>query len=256
MKFLLVTDLHYSDKPVGENNRYHGESLPKLKYILDEFAGGCEFAVCLGDIADSFEGYKPIEQGLQEIIDLTKEYDLPFYTTFGNHDTALDKRDFIRITGMPDRYYSFETEEYLCLVPDTCMNSKDEPYPKKEILWAECYMDDEQLSWMREKIENSSKPVVVLTHVLLTAGETDEVDHILNNADEVQKILLANEEKIALVCCGHYHWGMSEKIGSIPALTFKALCTGEAVTCAVVEVNGMNITVKGFGDEEDRSYER
>ncbi len=256
MKFLLVTDLHYSDKPVGEPNRYHEESLPKLKFILDNYARGCEFAVCLGDIADSFEGYKPQEQGLNEIIGLTKGYDLPFYSTFGNHDTSMDKRDFIRITGMPGRYYSIESEEYLFLMLDTCMNSKTEPYPAEEIFWPECYIDDEQLSWMREKIEAADKNVVVLTHILLTAGETDEEDHILNNADEVQKILLDNEEKIALVCCGHYHWGMSEKIGSIPAITFKALCTGEAVTCAVVELDGMNIKIKGFGDEEDQSYER
>ncbi len=258
MKFLLTTDLHYSDKPVDENNRYHGISLAKLKTAIENYSSGCEFIACLGDIVDCFEGCKSQEQGLIELGELIKNYPLPFYATFGNHDTAMEKRDFMRLAGMPDRYYSFETETHLCLMLDGCMNSKSEPYPQTEIVWTDCYIDGEQLCWLKEKLENSEKPVVIFSHIVLRPDTTDGLDeeerlyldkHILNNSDEVTEILLANQEKIPAVFCGHYHTGLISKIGSIPFVIFKALCMGEAVTCAEVEITENGVKITGHGDE-------
>ncbi len=245
MKFLVVTDLHYSDKPAGSNNRYHAMSLDKVKTALESYSDGCEFAVCLGDVVDSFDGYKPQTQGLTEMREMLSGFDIPFYTTFGNHDTALDKNEFMQLTGMEGRYYSFETDGYLCLMLDSCMNSKDIPYPEKEIIWTDCYVDDEQLDWMKSKIACSSKPVVVMTHALLSGDE----DHTINNADEITDILMEYEDKIAAVFCGHYHDGLQSKIGSIPYVVFKALCMGEALTCAVVEIEDSLVKVTGYGDE-------
>lgn len=249
MKFLVVTDLHYSDKPTGANNRHHAMSLGKLRAAIESYSDGCEFIVCLGDMVDSFEGYKTQTQGLTEIRELLSGFDIPFYPTFGNHDTALDKREFMRLAGMQGRYYSFETDEYLCLMLDSCMNSKSEPYPEKEIIWTDCYVDDEQLAWMKDKIEESSKPVVVMTHALVSPGTTGDEDHVINNADEITDILLELEDKIAAVLCGHYHNGHSAKIGSIPYVVFKALCMGTATTCAVVEINDGKVIITGYGDE-------
>lgn len=249
MKFLLVTDLHYSDKPVGDNNRYHDMSLNKVRSAIEKYSDGCEFIACLGDIVDSFDGYKPQTQGLTEMREMLDGFGIPFYPTFGNHDTALDKREFMRLIGMQGRYYSFETDEYLCLMLDSSMNSKDEPYPEKEIKWTMCFVDDEQLGWMREKIASSEKPVVVMTHALVSQGNTDDEDHIIINADEITDILFEYEEKIAAVFCGHYHMGHSAKIGSIPYVVFKALCMGTAVTCAVVEINDGKVKITGYGDE-------
>ncbi len=256
MKFLSVTDLHYSDRPTGSDNRCRSQSLKRLKAALDSHSAECDFAVCLGDVADGLEGFLPQEQGFNQTAELVRSYSLPFYFTFGNHDTSMDKRDFMRIFGMPGRYYSFETDSHLCLMLDTCMNSKDEPYPPKEIFWPECYIDDEQLAWLEEQIKASEKPVVIFTHILLTAGETNEEDHILNNADEVQAILLKYEDKIAATFSGHYHWGMSEKIGSIPAITLRSICMGENNTFAVIEIEGKTVKINGFGDEESREYKR
>jgi len=249
MKFLVVTDLHYSDKPTGNNNRYHAMSLDKVRQAIESYSDGCEFIVCLGDIVDSFEGFKPQIQGLTELRDMLDSFGIPFYPTFGNHDTALDKRDFMRLIGMKDRYYSFETEEYLLLMLDSSMNSKTEPYPQKEIIWTQCYVDDEQLSWMRDKISSTDKKVVVMTHALISPGTTDDEDHIILNADEITDILFEYEDKIAAVFCGHYHNGHSAKIGSIPYVVFKALCMGTATTCAVVEINDGKVIITGYGDE-------
>ncbi len=245
MKFLVVTDLHYSDKPAGDNNRYHALSLSKVKNAIESYSDGCEAVVCLGDVVDSFDGYKPQTQGLVEMREMLNGFDIPFYTTFGNHDTALDKHEFMRLIGMQGRYYSFETADYLCLMLDSCMNLKSEPYPEKEIIWTDCYVDDEQLAWMEEKIAKSAKPVVVMTHALLAGDE----DHTIKNADEITDILYRYEEKIAAVFCGHYHDGLHSKIGSIPYVAFKALCMGETLTCAVVEIKDSLVKITGYGDE-------
>ncbi len=245
MKFLVVTDLHYSDKPVGSNNRYHAMSLDKVKTAIERYSDGCDFVVCLGDVVDSFDGFKSQTQGLCEMRKMLDGFDIPFYTTFGNHDTALDKNEFIRLIGMPGRYYSFKSSGYLFLMLDSCMNSKSEPYPKKEIIWTDCYVDDEQLVWMKEKIAESELPVVVMTHALLSGDE----DHTINNADEITDILSEYEDKIAAVFCGHYHDGLHSKIGSIPYVVFKALCMGETLTCAVVEIEENLVNITGCGDE-------
>lgn len=249
MKFLLVTDLHYSDKPADHSNRFHAMSLEKVKTAIENYSDGCEFVVCLGDLVDSFEGYKPQVQGLRELREMLDSFDVEFYPTFGNHDTALDKREFMRVIGMKGRYYCFETDEYLCLMLDSSMNSKDEPYPKKEIKWTDCYVDDEQLEWMRGKISASSKPVVVMTHALISPGDTGDEDHIIINSGEITDILLEFEEKIAAVFCGHYHSGHCAKIGSIPYVVFKALCMGKAITCASVEITDGKVKITGYGDE-------
>lgn len=245
MKLLVVTDLHYSDKPAGDNNRYHELSLEKVKTAIENYSDGCDAVICLGDVVDSFSGYKPQTQGLSEMREILNSFDIPFYTTFGNHDTALDKHEFMRLIGMPGRYYSFETDEYLCLMLDSCMNSKSEPYPEKEIKWTQCYVDNEQLNWMKEKIAGSEKPVVVMTHALLSGDE----DHTIINAEEIINILLEFEDKIAAVFCGHYHDGLHSKIGSIPYVAFKALCMGETLTCAVVEIKDSFVKITGYGDE-------
>ena len=245
MKFLVVTDLHYADKSAGSNNRHHSLSLDKFRTAVENHYDGCEFAVCLGDIADSIEGCKPQTQLLAEVREMVDESGVTFYPTFGNHDTALDKNEFMRIIGMPGRYYSFENSGYLFLVLDSCMNSKDIPYPEKEIKWAECYVDDEQLDWMKDKIAKSDLPVVVMTHALFEGDE----DHTIKNADEITDILLEYEDKVAALFCGHYHAGLSSKIGSIPYIVFKALCMGTAVTFAVVEIEENYVKVTGYGDE-------
>ena len=249
MKFLVVTDLHYSDKPAGDNNRYHFMSLDKVRTAIERYSDGCEFVACFGDVVDSFGGYKPQTQLLSEMREMLDGFDIPFYTTFGNHDTALDKNEFIPLIGMPGRYYSFESSGYLFLMLDSCMNSKDVPYPEKEIKWTQCFVDDEQLVWMKDKIANSDLPVVVMTHALLSPGETDDEDHTIINADEITDILYEYEDKIAAVFCGHYHDGLHSKLGSIPYVVFKALCMGETLTCAVVEIEENYVKVMGYGDE-------
>lgn len=74
---------------------------------------------------------------MEEIAKILKNSGLPFYCAIGNHDTELSKHKIGRILSMPNRYYSFDTKDYTCLVLDANMNDPLKPYPNKEILWGE-----------------------------------------------------------------------------------------------------------------------
>lgn len=252
MKFLVITDLHYSDKPVGSDGRYHELSLSKLREALGKYSDGCEFAVCLGDIADAVDGFKPQAQGLEELGEIWRSFDIPFYSIIGNHDTAMSKQEFCRLTDMPHRFYSVETQEYLCLMLDTNMNSPDEPYPESEIKWAYCYVDNEQLDWAKKKIEQSDKPVIVFTHALLDfdIDEGERNDHVLVNADEVKQALLSSG-KVKAVFSGHYHDGLNMRLGSVPYVVFASMCNEPTNNFAVVEIEDGKVNVKGYGTQKD-----
>lgn len=250
MKFLVVTDLHYTDKPLGNNGRYHAQSLPKLREALEKYSDGCEFAVCLGDMVDAFDGFKSQAQGLAELSEVWRNSDIPFYSMIGNHDTAMDKHEFCRLADMPNRYYSVETDEYLCLMLDTNMNSPEKPYPEKEIQWAYCFIDGEQLDWAKKKISESDKPVIVFTHALLDfdVDEGERNDHVLVNAEEVKKVLLS-DGKVEAVFSGHYHDGLSMKLGNVPYVVFTSMCNEPTNNFAVVEVKKGCVKVEGCGTQ-------
>lgn len=251
MKFLVFTDLHYTDKPVDSNGRYHEMSVTKLDRALQEYSDSCDFAVCLGDMVDAFEGYKSQAQGLEELSCVWNRYDKPFYAMIGNHDTAMNKHEFCRLAGMPNRYYSVETEEFLCLMLDTNMNSKDEPYPEKEIFWPECYVDGEQLDWAKEKINASEKPVIVFTHALLDFDSDEERnDHVLVNASEVKEVLFESG-KVCAVFSGHYHDGQFMMLGDVPSIVFTSVCNEPTDNFAVVEIDKKSIRVEGHGTQPD-----
>ncbi len=256
MKCLIVTDLHYSDLEIGALELRHASTPQKLKTALSELTDGCEFIACLGDVADGLEGHMPQKQALGEVCDLFASCPLPVYTTFGNHDTKMPKEAFMQMTGMPGRYYAFETADCLCLMLDSCMNDKAIPYPLEEIWWMDCYIDDEQLVWLERQLSQAQKPVVVFTHIMLSNGGTSEEKHILNNSDEVCQILLAHEDKIAAVFCGHYHWGMNLRIGSIPYVTLHSFCMGEEISCATVEIKDGCVALTGHGRQPSVRYER
>ncbi len=256
MKCLLITDLHYSDLEVGALELRPASTPSKLKTAFKELTEGCDFVACLGDIADELDGHMPQIQALEEICELFRSCPIPVYATFGNHDTAMDKRLFMRMTGMPDRYYAFETNDCLCLMMDSCLSDKSLPYPSSEIAWTDCYIDQEQLEWLEAQLSAADKPVVIFTHIMLSNGGTSEVRHILNNSEEVTELLLAYETKIAAVFCGHYHWGLNARIGSIPYVTLHSLCMGEEISCASVEVTQGRVEVSGHGRQPSVLYEQ
>ena len=254
IKFLTVTDLHYckKDDPIG---RRHCLSAEKLKRIIDEHSDGCDFIVDLGDTADGFEGSGNQETLMEEIAEILKNSGLPYYCAIGNHDTSLPKNKIEKILNMPNRYYSFDTKDYTCLILDANMNDPLKPYPDKETLWTETYLDPEQLKWAAQTIAAASKPVLIFCHELFVFEKFENKnDHIIMNRDDAVDIF-EKSGKVKAVFCGHYHFGGYVKHNGIHYTVFHSLCLREDLTCAVVTIDDGKIEIEGFGLQPSMNFE-
>ena len=254
MKFLAVADMHCSEKE-QTGTRLHALSLGKLRKALERSAGGCDFIMNLGDTAQADRGYRPQEELFSLALAELDRAGLPFYSVIGNHDTATEKQKVTELLQMPGRYYRFDSGSYRCLVLDASLNAPDKPYPKTEIKWDECYIDNEQGSWLRKELAMADRPVLVFSHLnfVLKPGWVEDL-HLIVNREEYMR-LFADSGKVAAVFSGHYHPGDVEMASGIPYVTFAAMCEGLENTYALVTVEGSTVRVDGFGTQPSYKIE-
>lgn len=253
MRFLAVTDLHYTDLHDGVDGRQHDLSLEKLKQAVKD-AADCDFIMNLGDTADGFAGHRPQTELLLEVRDVLRATGLPVYSIIGNHDTSMKKEDFYPYLDMPDRYYAFDCGGYRCLVLDACLNDVREPLPKAEIQWDDCWIDPAQIAWLRRELEQAADDVLIFTHVPFMLEEKEiENPHLIRNRDEVMQ-LLSGSGKVRAVFSGHYHDGCFGMYGGIPYITFSAMVIGEENAYAVVDVTDDSVRVTGYGRQKSASW--
>ena len=247
VKFLLVTDIHYSDRDIPGAERRNCLSPQKLKNVIKEHSEGCDFIIDLGDTADDLEGYGDQRVFMNEIADIFKSSGLPYYCAIGNHDTSLPKYEITEILGMPHRYYSFETDDFTFIILDGNMNDKYKPYPEKEIIWQRTHLDPDQLLWLEKTVEESEKPIIVFCHELFLKEfyENDD-DLVLRNRDEAVSIFEKSGKVIAAIS-GHDHFGDYVYHNGIHYITLQSLCLHEDETCSVITIDDKNITVDGYG---------
>ncbi|MCR5484469.1 MAG: metallophosphoesterase [Clostridiales bacterium] len=255
MKFLAVTDLHYSDEPQGNSDRAHVLSAEKLRTITENFSDGCDFIVDLGDTADSFSGGRSQKELFSEVCSILEKTGLPFYSIIGNHDTSTDKREICSLMKMPGRYYAFDGGGYRCLVLDACMNDVNVPYPESEIVWDNCYIDEKQKNWLRDELQKSSLPVFIFTHVPFMLEEYEiQNPHLIVNRDEILDIIVKSG-KVKAVFSGHYHNGCHTIYNGIPFVVFSALALEKDITFAVVTAEDGKLSVSGHGRNASASFD-
>ncbi len=256
MRFLAVTDLHYTDLHDGVDGRMHDLSLAKLRQAVRDGAAGCDCIVDLGDTADGYDGHRPQTELLLEARDVLRASGLPYYAIIGNHDTSIPKQAFYSYLDMPDRYYAFDCGGYRCLVLDACLNDVREPLPQTEIRWDDCRIDPGQIAWLRRELDAAAGDVLIFTHVPFMLEEKEiENPHLVKNRDEVMA-LLEESGKVRAVFSGHYHDGCFGVCGGIPYITFSAVVIGEKNAYAVVDVTEEAVTVTGFGRQKSARFAR
>lgn len=256
MRFLAVTDLHYTNLHDGVDGRQHDLSLEKLRQAVRAGAPGCDCIVDLGDSADAFAGLRPQTELLDEVGAALRESGLPYYAIIGNHDTSIPKEAFYAHLDMPDRYYAFDCGGYRCLVLDACLNDVREPLPKAEIQWDDCWIDPVQTAWLRRELEQAATDVLIFTHVPFML-ETPEIEnpHLVRNRGEIME-LFAQSGKVRAVFSGHYHDGCFGVCGGIPYITFSAMVISEENAYAVVDVTPERVIVTGFGRQKSAGFDR
>ncbi len=254
LRFGIVTDTHYCEKPTA-GARHYGESLDKMAECVALMNDQkVDFLIELGDLKD--EGHPATEEStleyLQRIEAVFGKFKGPRYHVLGNHDVdSISKEQFldqVENTGIGKErsYYSFESKGVHFVVLDADYTTNGTDYDHGNFNWRDTNIPDHELKWLKKVLAAASGPVVVFVHQQLDA--TDEY-HFVKNGAAVRQIL-EKSEKVLAVFQGHNHGGAYSHIEGIHYYTLKALVEGtgaENNSYAIVEVqDNRDLVVTGY----------
>jgi predicted phosphodiesterase len=255
LRFGVVTDLHYADRPpVG--TRYYRETPAKLAEAATRFRqDAIEFVVELGDLIDAAET-------VDEELTYLKRIDRDFaaiakrrYYVLGNHcvDT-LTKAEFLGAVGQSRSFDSFDSGGFHFVYLDACFRHDGEPYGRKNSDWKDANIPSHELEWLRADLSrHAGKKTIVFAHQRLDVGSPYGV----KNAPEVREVLEASGQVLA-VFQGHSHKNDYHEIQGIHYVTMVAMVEGTGVAnsgYAVVDLDASgSIRVHGFRRQSPYSW--
>jgi len=164
-----------------------------------------DFIVQLGDFCVPKEANQPF-------LDIWNSFSGPRYHVIGNHDTdgGYSREQTVDWWKMPSRYYSFQQAGMQFIVLDGNDRPADHAggYPR--------YIAEDQLEWLRDQLDSTDLPVVVLVHQSLER----ESDGGVQNGAKVRQILedanaSAGHRKVVACFSGHHHRDYVRRINDI-----------------------------------------
>jgi len=206
-KIILFTDLHFTA----------GETIIDLDPLarFDEAAAhalidhpDATHIIVMGDLTH--------HGTVEEYTQLKNRFDtlpLPLTVIPGNHDR---RAPFEQVFGMEFKQSQLSTETHTIL----CLDTLDETAPDEHSGW----MDQERLSWVQDKLNQSDLPVIVIMHHALTKTFFDGMDSIaLRNGHELGDILAASG-KVQHIINGHIHRTIFTSHQGMPVAMIKSTC--------------------------------
>lgn len=265
VRFGIVTDMHYADRP-AHGSRYYQQSMAKTAECVDLMnEQKVDFLIELGDLKD--QGDHPNETETLQFLDtIEKElrrFNGPLYHVLGNHDAdSISKEQFLDHVSNHGfskalSYYSFDKGSFHFVVLDADYTSQGVPYDHGNFDWRDAYIPEEQLRWLKRDLKKNKKPTIVFAHQQLDSSAFDQKHRIncVSNADAVRKIL-EESGRALIVFQGHYHRGSFNQINSIYYYTLKAVIEGSGPqnnSYAIVEIGKDRVVkIKGFRRAESK----
>lgn len=259
VRFGIVTDMHYADRP-SQGNRYYRQSLSKTAEcvaLMNEQK--VDFLIEVGDLKD--QGVHPGETETLQFLDTIEQelrrFEGPLYHVLGNHDAdSISKDQFLEHISnhgfsKARSYYSFDRGSLHFVVLDADYTSKGIPYDHGNFDWKDAYIPEDQLRWLKKDLRRHRRPTIVFVHQQLDSSAFPQRHRIncVSNADAVREIL-DESGRVLIVFQGHYHPGSFNKINDIYYYTLKAVIEGsesENNSYAIVEIDSaLNIRVNGY----------
>ena len=171
----------------------------------------------------------------EHFISLISPLEMPVYVIPGNHDNPqLMSRVFAGTSHFPvsgDTYqYAIEDFPFRILA----LNSQSDGTELPEF-------DDRKLSWLKDQLQHSNKPVLrAIHHPPMTTG-IELIDMGGSAWFQGIKSVLAEHRQVKLVICGHCHVDLCGRIGSVPVYMAPAnshqLIATRGLTIAPATVN-------------------
>lgn len=254
VRFGLITDMHYADKP-SAGSRHYRESLDKLETAGLQFEKDQpDHIVELGDFIDAAESVD-VEKGYLKRIN--KQFAALLgkkHYVLGNHCVhTLTKEEFLGGVGQQRSYYSFDANGVHAIVLDACFRSDGKPYGRKNFKWTDPNIPTDQVEWLQADLNRAKGPVVVFVHQRL-----DVSNHYgVKNAAEVRKIL-EQSKKVLAVFQGHSHKNDLKEINGIHYCVHRAMVEGSgaennAFSHMDIFADG-TIQVAGFVQQKDYDW--
>ncbi|WP_425616758.1 metallophosphoesterase [Anatilimnocola sp. NA78] len=222
VRFGLITDLHYADKPAA-GSRHYRESLAKLAEAAGEFEKAKpDFVVELGDLIDAATSVETEKKYLGTINKQFAALPGDKHYVLGNHCvTTLTKDEFLGEVGRKESHYSFDAGGFHFVVLDACFRHDLQPYGRDNFKWNDANIPAEQIDWLRADLKRTSNRTIVFAHQRLDVKN----DHGVKNAEQVRKVL-EESGKVLAVFQGHSHKNDLKDIGGIHYCTLVAMVEG------------------------------
>ena len=190
----VIADLHVDLIPDGAE---------RLDSFLDEMTKTKPDALIqMGDFAFAKESN-------QKIVDrFNKAHEIALHV-IGNHDTdgGLSMEHVLKSWGMKDPYYHHVVEGLHLLV----LNANEEGSVKHKGGYPK-FIGKSQVAWLEKTLSSLEGPVVIVSHQPIAGS------YAIDNAAEIQKILLKHSDKVVLAMNGHTHIDLLTEVGEIPYL--------------------------------------
>lgn len=267
LRFGVLTDTHYADRPTA-GTRHYADSLQKVDEAIEAFnRAKVDFVIELGDLKDMDAKGTPelTLRYLDSIEQRLRRFDGPLYHVLGNHDMdCITKEEFLAHTSNAGRangraYYSFEAQGVRCIVLDANFNADMTPYSRGNFDWRVANIPTEQLDWLDgELTRHRRQPTIIFLHQMLDSFSDINKDLCVKNADKAVEIIERHEQVLAVIQ-GHHHPGHYSHRRGIHYLTLQGMIEQAAPTnsYAIVEVRPSgDISVDGFKSCPDRELSR
>lgn len=252
VRFGLITDLHYADKPtVG--TRHYRETPAKLAEAAEQFRKDRpDFLVELGDLIDSSGSVEADLDDLGRISRDVSGVSEARHYVLGNHCVdLLTKPEFLGCVGQERSFYSFDSGGHHFIVLDACFRADGEPYGRKNSTWTDANLPRQEIEWLRADLAGATGSTVVFVHQRLDVGKPYGV----GNAAEI-RALLEGSGKVRAVFQGHSHKNDYHEIAGIHYVTLVAMVEGSGLEnsgSATVDLDADgSIRVQGF--RKQRTY--
>ena len=222
LRFGMVTDLHYADKPPF-GTRHYRETLDKLEEAAKQIEHAKPtFVVELGDLIDAADSIAAEQRYLttinQEYSSICKDR----HYVLGNHCVhTLKKDEFLGGVEQEHSYYSFDRGGFHFIVLDSCFRGDGEPYGRQNFEWTDTNIPVAELEWLDADLKATGKQVIVFAHQRIDVSDKHSVK---NNAD-VRKVF-ESSGKVLAVFHGHSHQNDLQEIGGIHYCTLRAMVEG------------------------------
>lgn len=256
VRFGLITDLHYADKPAA-GTRHYRETPTKLAEAATQFAKDKPaFLVELGDLIDAADAVATELAYLKRIDKDFSAIAKERHYVLGNHCVdMLTKDEFLGGVGRKEPHYSFDSGGVHFVVLDACFRADGKPYGRKNSKWNDANIPAAEHDWLKDDLKKANRKTVVFAHQRLDVAN----DYGVKNAAAVRKVLEVSGNVLA-VFQGHSHKNDHKEIAGIHYCTMLAMIEG-----AGTENNGYStvdvradgtVVVTGFRKQDGYDWKK